>query len=51
MDHYKQTMFMLDSKGVRNRRVNLNIRDVGHKYARDNLVQEMDAFIVCFDIT
>jgi GTPase SAR1 family protein len=51
LDQYKQLMYMLDSKGVRNRQVNLNIRDVGHKYARDTVVKEMDAFIVCFDIT
>ena len=44
-------MYMLDIKGVRNRQVNLNIRDVGHRYTKDTLVREMDAFIVCFDIT
>lgn len=51
LDQYKQLMYMLDSKGRKNRQVNLNIRDVGHKYARDSMVKEMDAFIVCFDIT
>lgn len=44
-------MYMLDIKGVRNRQVNLNIRDMGYRYAKDTLVREMDAFIVCFDIT
>jgi len=44
-------MYMLDMKGVRNRQINLNIMDVGHRYTKDTLVKEMDAFIVCFDVT
>ena len=44
-------MFMLDNKGAKNRQVTLNIRDVGHRFARDNMYPDQDAFLVCFDIS
>lgn len=44
-------MFMLDSKGVKNRKVNLQIKDVGHRFVRDNMYEGIDTCLVCFDIT
>lgn len=32
IDNYMQLMFMQNSKGVRNREVTLNIRDVGSRF-------------------
>lgn len=51
VDQYKQLMFMLDNKGVKNRQVNLNIKDVGHRFVNDTMMDGADAFVVCFDIT
>ena len=51
VDTYRQLMFMFDNQGVRTRKVSLNIRDVGHRFLRESMLQEQDMFIVCFDIT
>ena len=44
-------MFMLDNKGAKNRKVNINIRDVGHRFCREHMYEDQDAFIVCFNLT
>ena len=41
---------MLDNKGVKNRKVNLNIRDVGHRFVRDTMLEGQDSYVVCYDI-
>jgi predicted GTPase len=40
VDNYTQLMFMLDTKGVRNRKVNLHILDVGHRWVRPQMIKE-----------
>lgn len=44
-------MFMLDAKGVKNRKVNLSIKDVGSRFVRDNMYEGIDTLLVCYDIT
>lgn len=38
IDSYKKMMLMLNNKGIRNREVSLNIRDVGAKFIRENMI-------------
>lgn len=40
----------MDNKGVKNRKVNLNIRDVGHRFVRDTMLEGQDSYVVCYDI-
>jgi len=40
VDSFNQIMFMLDNKGSKNRKINLNIRDVGHRFLRDNMLKD-----------
>ena len=51
VDTFNQMMYMLDNNGTRNRKINLSIRDVGHRFVRDNMLADQDAFIVCYDVT
>ena len=51
VDTYHQLMFMLDSRGTKDRKVNLNIKDVGSRFAREGMYADQDAFIVCFNVT
>lgn len=44
-------MFMLDNKGAKYRKVNLKIKDVGHRFIRDHMYDDQDSFMVCYDIT
>ena len=38
IDSYKQMMLMLNNKGIRNREISLNVRDVGAKFIRENMI-------------
>lgn len=40
VDSFNQIMFMLDNKGSKNRKINLSIRDVGHRFVRDNMLKD-----------
>lgn len=50
VDTYHQLMFMLDARGTKDRKVNLNIRDVGSRFARPHMYEGQDAFIVCYNV-
>ena len=40
VDSFNQIMFMLDNKGSKNRKIKLSIRDVGHRFIRDNMLKD-----------
>ena len=44
-------MFMLDNRGAKNRKVTLNIKDVGSRWVRQHMYEEQDAFLVCYDVS
>lgn len=40
VDIHSQLMLMLDNKGAKYRKVNLKIKDVGHKWIKDNMYDD-----------
>jgi hypothetical protein len=44
-------MYMLDQDGQKSRQVTLNIKDIGSKFINTEVLEDQDAFVVCFDIT
>lgn len=44
-------MFMLNAQGLKERQVNLNVKDVGKRFVQDHMYDTQDAFIVCFSLS
>lgn len=42
---------MLDQDGQKSRQVTLNIKDIGSKFINTEVLEDQDAFVICFDIT
>ena len=51
MDTYEQEMNMIDPNDGLNRVVNLTIVDIGNKVFKEQMLQDCDAVLFCYDVT